>query len=67
MQKKPFLLYLHLNDAHQPYNKRHPYYRGSEDPMEDAMSRYRSEIRYMDGYLEKIWQLPRAVTGLKVQ
>jgi arylsulfatase A-like enzyme len=54
---KPFFLYLHFNDAHTPYNKRHPYYTYFEDTKSDARSRYRSEISYMDQFLEKTWHL----------
>ena len=53
----PFFLYLHFNDAHNPYNKRDPYYQASSDPEEDARARYRSEISYLDGFLKKVWQL----------
>ena len=56
--RTPFFLYLHFNDAHTPYNKRYPYYHSVSDPREDAAARYKSEIGYIDAYLEKIWQLP---------
>ncbi|MFQ5697035.1 MAG: sulfatase [Myxococcota bacterium] len=51
----PYFLYLHFNDPHRPYNPRAPWFRDSDDPDRRALSAYDSEIHYLDGWLEKIW------------
>jgi arylsulfatase A-like enzyme len=61
----PYFLYLHLNDAHQPYVRRYPYFRGavdvSGDPaqqrIENHRANYESEISYMDAQIEKIFHM----------
>lgn len=55
----PYFLYLHLNDAHSPYEKMRPYYRPSSDKKKDFAARYRSEISYIDATLKKIFALVR--------
>lgn len=55
--ESPYFLYLHLNDAHSPYDIRQPYYRGSSDKRKDMAARYRSEIGFIDAHLEKIFAL----------
>ena len=51
----PFFLYLHLNDVHAPYEKRAPWYRPAPEPA-DARARYDSEISYLDGQLEAVFE-----------
>ena len=49
-------VYLHLNDVHQPYHVRRPWFTGG-NPKEDDAGRYRSEIHYADNYLQKMFKL----------
>ena len=51
---KPFFLYLHLNDAHWPYEERLPYYQRQEDDLADRRARYLGEVSYVDEYIRKI-------------
>ncbi len=49
-------VYLHLNDAHAPYEVRRPYYAGG-DPAHDDAGRYRSEIGYVDSHVQQMLKL----------
>lgn len=49
-------VYLHLNDAHTPYEVRRPYYAGS-NPAHDDAGRYRSEIGYVDSHVQQMLKL----------
>ena len=51
---RPRFLYLHLNDVHEPYHRREPWYVAHEDELEERRARYLSEIGYVDAML---WQL----------
>lgn len=51
----PYFLYLHLNDAHEPYARRDPYYTPAEDENENNRALYLSEVGYLDEYLPKIF------------
>lgn len=53
---EPSFLYLHLNDVHRPYDIHEPLYVPSDVPRADSLSRYDSEIRYLDGWIENLWQ-----------
>jgi arylsulfatase A-like enzyme len=52
----PYFLYLHLNDPHEPYHKRAPWYRHSLSPNDRAISAYDSEISSADRMLEKLYR-----------
>lgn len=52
---QPYLLYMHVNDAHMPYEAREPWYEPQEDPKADAIARYDSEVRYIDHVLGELW------------
>lgn len=54
LASEPWLLYLHLNDAHAPYEGRAPWYQKSRDERQDVVAAYDSEIRYVDGILAEI-------------
>lgn len=51
----PYFLYLHLNDAHEPYTPHQPWYRGGSEPAR-TVSAYDSEISYLDGVLEGLYR-----------
>jgi arylsulfatase A-like enzyme len=53
---KPFFLYLHLNDVHEPYRKRAPYYEKQTDAAADRRARYLSELAYADAHLRTIYE-----------
>ncbi len=52
--ERPAFWYLHLNDVHKPYQKREPWYEKKYRANEDAISRYTSEISYLDSVLETL-------------
>ncbi len=52
----PYFLYLHLNDTHQPYHPREPWYRGGTDEHDRSVAAYDSEISYLDRALEKLYR-----------
>ncbi len=63
----PYFLYLHVNDAHMPYEARSPWYQPHEEDVQDALSRYDSEIRYLDQILGELhetlgWEQDTLVT-----
>lgn len=54
----PYFLYVHLNDAHAPYVPHEPWYRAvPDDRLEDARSRYLSEISFLDRQLARLVDL----------
>jgi arylsulfatase A-like enzyme len=54
----PYFLYVHLNDAHQPYVAHDPWYRPVDgDEVEDARARYLSEISFVDQQLARLIDL----------
>jgi arylsulfatase A-like enzyme len=54
----PYLLYLHFNDPHEPYNERDPWHDPSTYTGEYAaeMAAYDSEISYLDAALRRTWE-----------
>lgn len=54
---EPYFLYIHYNDPHRPYNERAPWYRPENDRRKDTLSRYDSEIRYLDEKIEEMFHL----------
>jgi arylsulfatase A-like enzyme len=55
MEARPYFLYLHFNDVHRPYDAREPWYEPDADETRDTISRYDSEIRYLDGELRRLY------------
>jgi len=55
-QSSPFFLYLHLNDVHEPYHKRPPYYQEQKGKLNDRRARYLSELAYADEHIRKIYE-----------
>lgn len=56
-QQKKYFLYLHYNDPHSPYHDRKPWYEKKETHKEDMISRYDSEISYVDQKIKKMYEL----------
>ncbi len=54
LASRPYFLYLHLNDTHQPYTPRAPWYRDGAGERARSVSAYDSEISYLDGVLESL-------------
>ena len=52
----PTFLYLHFMDVHKPYRGRAPWYEEKEDENEDNISRYDSELSYLDQHLETLFK-----------
>lgn len=46
--RRPHFFYLHLNDVHDPYVGRAPWYVPGAEGVADDVARYKSEIRYVD-------------------
>ncbi|RKY11345.1 MAG: hypothetical protein DRP65_04500 [Planctomycetota bacterium] len=53
--KKPVFLYTHFNDPHYPYVKHYLHYEKPVDKKYEPRARYLSEIRYLDKYIEKLY------------
>ncbi len=53
--RKPYFLYLHFLDPHAPYHPREPYFVEQTTPAGNQVEAYLSELRYLDRYLEKIF------------
>jgi len=53
---EPFFLYLHLNDVHKPYDLREEWFAQAEGEPAATLARYRSELGYMDHFLERLWK-----------
>lgn len=50
--ERPYFLYLHFNDVHQPYEGRPEFgYLPGDEPLADSIAAYESEIRYVDHWL----------------
>lgn len=52
----PRFVYLHFNDVHGPYEEREPWFVPSDDPMENTLSAYDSQISYLDGVLADLYR-----------
>ena len=53
----PTFLYLHFMDVHKPYHGRAPWYEeDKEDKNEDNISRYDSELSYLDQHLKTLFE-----------
>jgi arylsulfatase A-like enzyme len=55
--QKKYFLYIHYNDCHLPFHKREPWYEKKESEMDDMISRYDSEINYVDAKIKKMYEL----------
>ncbi len=53
---RPYFLYLHFNDVHEPYSRREPWYERGANKRSDKVSAYDSEISYLDGVLERLYR-----------
>ncbi|MED5369800.1 MAG: sulfatase [Myxococcota bacterium] len=53
---KPFFLWVHLTDPHQPYHRWAPWFQDSADPQQEMINAYDSEVRYTDAWLAKMVQ-----------
>lgn len=51
---KPFFLWVHLTDPHQPYHRRAPYFQESQDPLQEMQNAYDSELHYTDAWLRTL-------------
>lgn len=56
VRAQPYFFYLHLNDVHEPYLEREPYFGHLAADDDDARRRYLSEIGYVDAYIERIYE-----------
>lgn len=52
----PSFLYLHFNDVHKPYQAREPWYEAQDQPLENWIAKYDSEIRHLDESLAHLAQ-----------
>ena len=55
--QKKYFLYIHFNDCHGPYHERLPWYEKKQSKHEDSISRYDSEISYVDNKIKKLFKL----------
>jgi len=54
--KNKYFLYIHYNDPHKPYHRRSPWYEKTENPRDDLVSRYDSEINYVDEKVKGLYE-----------
>ncbi len=51
-----YFLFIQFMDPHAPYYGKKPWYKHSEVFKEDIISRYDSEIRFVDSYIKKLYK-----------
>jgi len=56
-RSRPYFLYLHFNDVHQPYQIVRPAYETQLCCVEESEARYLSQIAYVDHWLQSILTL----------
>jgi arylsulfatase A-like enzyme len=56
-RNKKYFLYIHYMDPHGPYKRRAPWYQEKSNPRSDTVSRYDSEINYVDQKIQEMFQL----------
>ena len=52
-----YFLYIHYIDPHKPFSMRAPWYQKKDDIIADTISRYDSEINYVDSMIEEMFKL----------
>jgi arylsulfatase A-like enzyme len=52
-----YFLYVHYNDPHKYYHGRKPWYRKKNNKKADIISRYDSEISYVDSMINEMYRL----------
>ncbi len=52
-----YFLYIHYNDPHKPYHKRKPWYQKGKKMKANIISRYDSEISYVDDMIREMFVL----------
>ena len=61
LSSEPYFLYVHYMDPHMPYHAREPWYSENraiarpDGEHAEELARYDSEIRYVDGFVEKLF------------
>ena len=55
--RKRYFLYLHYMDPHQPYFERKPWYQKQDNPRDNQVAMYDSEIAYTDSHIRELYQL----------
>jgi arylsulfatase A-like enzyme len=49
-------IYLHYMDPHAPYHRRAPWFQKSDNPKQNVINAYDSEIAYADKHIEELFQ-----------
>jgi arylsulfatase A-like enzyme len=52
-----YFLYIHYNTPHKPYHKIHPWYKKKNNKKLDIISRYDSEINFVDDKIRQMYEL----------
>ncbi|MCK5504530.1 MAG: sulfatase [Thermodesulfovibrionia bacterium] len=52
-----YFLYIHYNDPHIPYHRRNPWYVKENNKKARIISRYDSEINYVDSMIDEMYRL----------
>lgn len=55
--RERYFLYIHYMDPHQPYFERGPWYQKQDNPHENQVAMYDSEINYTDQHIRELYQL----------
>lgn len=54
--RRPFFLYVHYMDPHEPYLERKPWYRSGKGELENTIAAYDSEVRFVDKHLSGMYE-----------
>jgi arylsulfatase A-like enzyme len=54
---RPYFVYIHYNDPHQPYNRRKPWFVQDGSKPVTRVTAYDSEIGYVDSMIEEVFDL----------
>ena len=55
--RERYFLYLHYMDPHQPYFERKPWYQKQDNPRDNQVAMYDSEINYTDQHIRELHEL----------
>ncbi len=55
--RERYFLYLHYMDPHQPFFERKPWYQKQDDPRDNQVAMYDSEINYADQHIRELHEL----------
>ena len=55
LSSKKYFLFIQFMDPHAPYHKRYPWYKPQKNLKKEMISRYDSEINFVDSFIRKLY------------